>query len=334
MFLRVSFITFLVLCYILLSVPAHAATQNYSWQDASGVITFSDIIANAPSDAQLTLFSTEYSDPEAVAETGLTETDAAEIPERPLMVVTQGEFAIQLVRELGLGKPSSGKEAADILTSARIAPQLGLWELDQPMTSELTTRLRTLTVAASKRGWITTTPEQVLLAFDTAAALLDAPIPATPAPETPESPSSSVEAPPLVYLYPPPPEIYPYYLWVPVAGGFWFNDFIFPGFFSLNVDLFFFNHHRFFFRNHFFAVNVSIIQRHFLGHIVIADHRFGGRILATPRAGRPPSGVRSASVSNRMMNPPIRPRQGLRPSGLHRSGIQPHRQFGSNGPRR
>ena len=334
MLLRVSFITFLVQCYILLSVPAHASTPNYSWQDASEVITFSDITANVPSDAQVKLFSTEYSDPEAVAETGLTETDAAEIPERPLMVVTQGEFAIQLVRELGLGKPSSGKEAADILTSVRIAPQLGLWELDQPMTPELTTRLRTLTVAASKRGWITTTPEQVLLAFDTAAALLDAPIPVTPSPETPESPYSNVEAPPMVYLYPPPPGIYPYYLWVPVTGGFWFNGFVFPGFFTLNVDLFFVNHHRIFFRNHFLAVNVSIIRRHFVGHVVIANHRVGGRILASPRAGRPPSSVRSASASNRLMNPPIRPQQGLRPSGLHRSGIQPQRQFGSNGPRR
>ncbi len=333
MFLRASFITYLALCCILLSVPANAATQSYSWQDASGVITFSDIIANAPSEAQVKLFSTEYSDPEAVvAETGLTEIDAAEIPERPLMVVTQGEFAVQLVRELGLGKPSSGKEAADILTSVRIAPQLGLWELDQPMTPELTTRLRALTVAAAKRGWITTTPEQVLLAFDTAAALLDAPIPATPPPETSESPSSSVEAPPLVYLYPPPPVIYPYYLWVPVAGGFWFNGFVFSGFFTLNVDLFFVNHHRIFFRNHFLAVNVSIIRRHFAGHVV-ANHRVGGRILATPRAGRPPSSVRSASASNRLMNPPIRP-QGLRPSGLHRSGMQPQRQFGSNGLKR
>ncbi len=329
MFSRVSFITFLVLCYILLSVPAHTATQNYSWQDTGGVITLSDITANAPSDAQVKLFSTEYSDPEAVAEIGLTETDAAEIPKRPLMVATEGEFAIQLVRELGLGKPSSGKEAADILTSVRIAPQLGRWELDQPMTPEFTTRLRTLTVAAAKRGWITGTPEQVLLAFDTAAALLDAPIPATPAPETSESPYPSVEAPPLVYLYPPPPEIYPYYLWVPVAGGFWFNGFIFPGFFSLNIDLFFSNHHRVFFRNHVFAVNVPIFRRHFLGHIVIANHRVGGRILVTPRAGSPPTGVRSA-----MMNPPIRPEQGLRPSGLRRPGIQPQRQLGSIGRHR
>ena len=47
------------------------------------------------------------------------------------------------------------------------------------MSPELTVRLRKLTVAAADRGWITLTPEQGLLAFDTASALVGLTIPVT-----------------------------------------------------------------------------------------------------------------------------------------------------------
>ncbi len=326
MFSRASFITSLITIFILASGPAHSAVTVYTWRDASGVITFSDNPTDAPRDAQVEVLS-EYSNPQPVSETDSTEAAAAEIPERPSRVATQGEFATQLVRELGLGKAPSAKEAADILTTVRIAPPLGRWELDQPMTPELTVRLRTLTVAAAKRGEIAITPEQALLAFDTAAALLDVSIPATTPPDTSESSYPVVEAPPVVYLYPPPPDIYPYYIWVPVAGGFWWNNFLFPGFFVLDVNLFFFNDHRFFFRDQFLAVNVSVIQRHFLNRII--DHHLR-RVPATRNPGivrGPRFATTSASDSNRI-NPQSRLRQGLRPPGLHPPGIQSQRHLG------
>lgn len=326
MFSRASFITFLITLFILISSPAHSATPIYAWQDTNGVITFSDNPANAPRDAHVEVWA-EYSNPQTVSETPPIETVPAEVPEQSLQVVTQGEFAIQLVRELGLGEQPSAKEAVDILTSVRIAPPLGRWEPDQPMTPELTVRLRTLTVAAAKMGWITITPEQALLAFDTAAALLDVPIPVTKSPDTSESSYPIVEVPPLVYLYPPPPAVYPYYTWVPVVGGFWWSNFLFPGFFVLNVDLFFFKDHRFFFRDRHLGVGAVSIRRHFLGRIV--DHHIK-RFPVIPHSGRvhrPTFGVRSASDPNRIINPPTRPHQGLRPPELHPSGMQSQRHF-------
>ena len=310
MFSRIPVIGFLILCSIPISLPAHSAAQIYSWQDASGVVTFSDDPAHAPSDARVSVFSSGDSEPQAAAGTGLTETAAAEIPERPSRIATQGEFALQLVRELGLGNLSDAAEAADMLTSVRIAPQLGRWELDQAMTPELSTRLRTLTVAAAERGWITITSDQALLAFDTAAALLDAPAPAPADPESPESPYPTLEAPPEVYLYPPPPEFYPYYIWTPVAGGFWWNDFLFPGFFALNVDLFFINHHhhphpRSFSGGRRFTPTSFGIQRHFLSRI--ADHRFGGTFPGIHHYGRVPSGVKPQRPWSIEQNPPARP---------------------------
>jgi hypothetical protein len=332
MFSRIFFVSFFVIYSILASVPAHSAGPIYSWQDASGVVTFTDNAANAPSGVQVKILSAEYPDPQAPAETGLMETSAAEIPERPSSAPTQGEFSIQLAEELGLGEPSTAREAADILTSVRIAPKVGRWELDRPMTPELTVRLRTLTVASAKRGWITISPEQALLAFDTAAALLDAPIPAAPDQETSESPYPIVETPPEVYLYPPPPEINPYYIWEPVAGGFWWNDFLFPGFFALNADLFFFNHHhhRFFSRDRLLAVNSFGIQRHFRDRI--ADHRFGGRV-SVPGSGRVRSGVRSASVSNRVMNPHVSPRSMMTRPAIRRQS-SPFNSIASRQPAR
>ncbi len=332
MFSRVSFITFWITLFLLVSAPAHSAMTIYSWQDASGVIAFSDNPANAPGDAQVEVLS-EDSGPQPVSETDSSETVAAQMPERPSRVVTQGEFAIQLVKELGLGEDPTAEEAADLLTSVRISPRLGRWELDRPMTPELTARLRKLTVAAAEMGWITLTPAQVLLAFDTTAALLGLTIPVTTSPEeTPDSVYPIAEAPPLVSVEPPPLDIYPYYLWVPVTGGFWCNDFLFPGFFVLDVNLFFFNDPRFFSRNHLIVLDPSNIGRQFRSHII--DHHVKrSPVVSNPeRVHRPRSGVRSASDPNRILNPPTRPHQDLRSSGSHFSGVQMGRRYASPRP--
>lgn len=226
---RGSFITFSALLFILISDPARSETAIYAWQDVNGVIAFSDNPSNAPNDAQVKVLSQD-SQPQTVSETVSAQLVAPQLPEPSPRVVTQGEFAVQLVEELGLADQPTAEEAADLLTSIRISPRLGQWELNQPMSPELTVRLRKLTVAAAEMEWITLTPEQVLLAFDTASALLGLTIPVTAGLEGPsDSPYPIAEAPPLVYVVTPPPDIYPYYLWTPVTGGFWWGNVLFPG---------------------------------------------------------------------------------------------------------
>ncbi|WDT81860.1 MAG: hypothetical protein MPW14_09145 [Candidatus Manganitrophus sp.] len=66
--------------------------------------------------------------------------------------MTQGAFAVQLVRELGLEEDADPEEAADLLTRIRVTPRLGRWELSAPITPALVSRLRTLTVSAAQRG--------------------------------------------------------------------------------------------------------------------------------------------------------------------------------------
>ena len=86
---------------------------------------------------------------------------------------------IRLVRRMAIQEMEEGK-IDNVLSrdkQVRIALRLGDWELGETMTSQLTTRLRTLTGSAAQMGWITVTPEQALLAFDTAAALLGVRIP-------------------------------------------------------------------------------------------------------------------------------------------------------------
>jgi uncharacterized membrane protein YgcG len=335
--LKTSFITLSAVIF-LMSNPAGATI--YSWEDESGAVTFSDDPTRAPSDAQVKVWSS-YSAPPTTPEARPAETTASaaiqntvetapdemtQDQESPL-VATQGEFAVELVAELGLGMEVGEEEAIDLLTRARIAPPLGEWEPDQPMTPELTVRLRTLTVAATQEGWLSLTPEQALLAFDTTAALLGVAIPATPAPESPENPDSDLDVPPLVYVTPPPPAVVSYYSWFPVAGGFWWYGTWFDGFFILtNFHSHPFHHHRFFFDTH-------DIRHRFADRVF--DHPFkkgnfngnpgnvrqrGFTVTAVPSSvGRPDS--RSRSHLNPPPLPQLRFRSGMRPS-IRRPAVQ------------
>ncbi|MFI5305261.1 MAG: DUF4124 domain-containing protein, partial [Nitrospiria bacterium] len=143
-------------------VPAQSTTI-YTWISEDGTVTYSDDPTPAPKGAQVRVWS-NYSDPEIFTDaemSGAVETDSEE---NFSYNSTLGEFAVQLVRELNLGNPKSEKEAASILTNVRISPILGRWELNQPMSPELASRLRTLAVAASETGRIALTPDQALLA--------------------------------------------------------------------------------------------------------------------------------------------------------------------------
>src|ERR1700693_2640794 len=328
---RVCFIILFGLSTFLISTPAHSTTI-YTWKDTNGVVTYSDDPTPAPKGAQIRVLS-DYSNPETGSETGSAETIAAQAAELPSQVVTQGEFAVQLVKEMGLGEAPTEKESADILTNVRIAPRLGRWELDRPMFPELTIRLRNLAIAASDTGRSGLHSDQVLLAFDTTAALLGVAIPVPSAPEEPQPPPYSLaEVPPVVSLEPPPPDIYPYYAWVPVVGGFWYNDFLFPGFFVLNVDGFFFRHHHFHFHDRFHGLEAGQIGRHFRSHII--DHRL---IRSTEMSGsgtirRSLSGAGATNNPNGIFTHPARSRRGSYLPGSRASSVRLSRGFTSPQP--
>src|SRR6266436_6411953 len=115
-----------------MSSPASSETTIYSWQEESGALSFSDNPTNAPSDAEMNVLA-QGAETQAFPETVSSQVVAPQPPGPAPMIVTQGEFAVRLVEELGLAEDPIEEEAADLLTSARISPKLGQWELDQPM---------------------------------------------------------------------------------------------------------------------------------------------------------------------------------------------------------
>jgi len=327
---RLLFITFLVLFSILRSAPAYSDTTVYTWKDVNGTVTYTDDPENAPNDVQVKILS-QYTTLDTVFEPEPTSTAAPPLPETSPQTVTQGEFAVQLVEELGLADEPTAEEAADLLNSVRISPRLGQWELNQPMSPELTSRLRMLAVAAAQRGSLTLSPEQALLAFDTASALLGLSVPVPTLPEeASESPYPIAETPPLVSVA-PPPDLYPYYLWTPVAGGFWWGGVLFPGFFVLDVNHFH-SHHHHHFNDHGSGLDSGHIGHHFKSRM--NDHPFGrSSALSRPvRGGRSASGIRSGPASHRMFNPSTRSNAGLRSPGLRFSGAQMGRRYAAARP--
>ena len=284
---KVSFLPLFALLTFFIPIPVHAESTIYSWRDANGVLTYSNSPAGTPPNAQVVVRAEEPTPPGQYqsVEGALVGTTPPQMPERPPYTATQGEFAVQLVKELGLGEPTDAGQAADILAGLRIAPSLGQWLFDQPMTPELTTRLRRLTVAAADRGAISLTQEQALLAFDTTAALLNVDIP-TPTDQDIVSyaPYPMTDMPPLVDFYQPAPPYYPYYVWTPIAGGFWWGDYFFPGFYVLNVGQFCDHYPR-----HYHDSNhrsASIDPGHISHHV--RDHITAHRMGATPGMGTTP----------------------------------------------
>jgi hypothetical protein len=312
MFSRISYVALFAAFFILISY-ARSTASVYSWQDADGVVTFTDDLSKAPSDARIKILSADTR-----PESGSTEPAATPAPKQPSRVPTEGDFVVRLVEELGLSDNPTAEEAADILTEIRVAPQLGRWELDRPMAEELTVRLRKLTVAAAESGRITLTPDEVLLAFDTTAALLGLTIPVTIEPEdASQGPLPLAETPPLVYVAPPPAVIYPYYTWFPVTGGFWWNGSLCSGFFVLNVNSF--SNHRGFKGDSGFW-DSGRIGRQFRNHI--ADRHFvkNPGFSNTGRFHRSPTDGGRSSFSNRL---PARSHDGMRFSGTRFSRTSP-----------
>jgi hypothetical protein len=194
---------------VVLAAPAHSAV--YIWKDAKGVTNFTDDRAKVPDGVQFEVRT--YGGSSA----------GAEPPGQ--RAVTQGEFARQLAAELGLGPNLTAERAADALSRARIGPQLGNWELDAPLTRALLNRLRKLTAGAAQAGTITLTPEQALIAFDSAVSLVGVSIRQAAAPSTSAPQPAAAPAP--VYVIPPPPVVYE--RTILVGGGIVNDPFLLPG---------------------------------------------------------------------------------------------------------
>jgi hypothetical protein len=265
-----------VMLFAGLASPTQA--ELYSWRDAEGVFHATDRRDKVPEGVEPDVWPDLPPSPPAEAPQVMPSQPKAETPPKTALPadkfeereVTQGAFAVQLVRELGLEEEATPAEAADLLTRIRVTPRLGRWDLAAPITPALVTRLRTLTVSAAQRGAISISPEEALLAFDTTAALLNVPVPVVSDADLSDRSASStlLDAPPLVLITPPPPQIVSYYVWVPVEQGFIWSGSRRRGFYVLHqvyLD-FHFKGHRFVFHRH-------LIERRF------TDRFFRGRFI-------------------------------------------------------
>jgi hypothetical protein len=191
-----------LICFVLLLPCASADSSVYSWRDKNGTMTFSDNPALAPKGTAVEVRSYFTS---AVSDKGVA------------APITQRAFARRLAIELGLGDTLTPEQAAATLAKVGIAPQLGRWHLDEPMTSSLIERLRTLTAGAAVARRIALDPEQAVIAFDSAVALVGIKIRgAASQPPTPE-PVVAEPAPQPVYVTPAAPVVYDRVIYV--GGG-------------------------------------------------------------------------------------------------------------------
>ena len=166
----------LVLLVALLSMmvsPAYATI--YVWKDANGVNNATDDPRNIPSGVRVQTLSYDAVTPsnkETSASVNESETWVPTAEAKTSDHVSQGEFAVLLAAELGLGDGLSPQAAAEVLSAdALIAPRLGKWDLDAPMTQGLLDRLGNLTLAAARAERIPIGPDEARFAFDSATAL-------------------------------------------------------------------------------------------------------------------------------------------------------------------
>ena len=152
--------------------PAYSTI--YVWKDANGVNNATDDPRRIPSGVRIQTLSYDAVTPakkETLASVNESETWIPTTEAKTSDHVSQGEFAALLAAELGLGDGLSPQAAADVLADALIAPRLGKWDLDAPMTQGLLDRLGNLTLAAAKAGRIPIGLDEARFAFDSATAL-------------------------------------------------------------------------------------------------------------------------------------------------------------------
>jgi len=262
-------------------------------------------------------------------------------------LVREGDFAMKLSVELGVGQPQNETEAESMLGAAGIAPRNG-WMADYPVTPDIVGELRDSVGYAAQAKTIQMDKDKAIQTLE--SVQVNAGITMTPAPAGPPSdsitagtpqadeegapayPDQSVvgdyyvdEGPPVLTYYAPPPDYYYLYDWVPYP--FWWGGFWFGGFFILND--FHRHHHGQHFINHFNDVGTNRAFR------IDPRRRFNGRTFAgigAPRGNRFISpGVRGAPERVFNRNRTEGPRQGG--SGIGGGNFRQRSQVVPSAPR-
>lgn len=152
--------------------PAYSAI--YVWKDANGVNNATDDPRRIPSGVHVRILSYDAvtsAKKETLASVNKSETWIPTTEGKTSDHVSQGEFAVLLAAELGLGDGLSPQVAMEVLSEALIGPRLGNWDLNAAMTQGLLDRLGNLTLAAARAGRIPIEPDEARFAFESAMAL-------------------------------------------------------------------------------------------------------------------------------------------------------------------
>lgn len=177
------------------------------------------------------------------------------------VLVREGDFAMELVRELRLGTPRTEIEAESSLSEVGIAPYNG-WMADYPVTPVVLGELETSIEAAAASGKLSMSVSDALGALSRVCSKVGLPI--RTAEDSPAEASSDSdqyvdedavssyyynEGPPVISYYAPPWDYYYLYDWVPYP--FWYSGLFFPGFFILgDFDLVVHPHHYYRLHDH------------------------------------------------------------------------------------
>jgi uncharacterized membrane protein YgcG len=270
-------------------------------------------------------------------------------------LVSEGDFAMELVPALHLGTATTEVQAEDMLTSVGITPKNG-WIADYPMTPIIIGEVQSAVVAATDAQKLPMGKDEALKAFQgltTEFGLAVVPGSGESAESQPPTSSEYVqpsvvnnyyyeEGPPVVTYYPPPWDYYYLYAWVPYP--FWCSGFFFPGFFVLNdfnlvvVGNFHghHHHHHHVITNHFIDPKTHTVFRvdpttRTIGRTVNVSHsHFRGFNSNEARKGATSIFERSHTRQMTPMNPTLRGpsrgevpmnREQTRPSTIERGTI-------------
>ena len=201
------------------------------------------------------------------ADYGSQSSQTQQVPPVAQPLVREGDFAIKLAAELGLGTPEQTEEetAERLLADAGIVPLNG-WISDYPVTAEIVGQLKDAIVRADENGKLPVSKERAEEAVTRLASGLDLPLPA-PATGEAGQPTEEQKAaadgyyaeqgPPVITYYAPPMDYAYLYDWVPypaVWHGFWFPGFFICRDFTTVVTVAPFPHHfhRAIVTDHFF----------------------------------------------------------------------------------
>ncbi|HXE97138.1 MAG TPA: hypothetical protein VN642_12065 [Dongiaceae bacterium] len=161
-------------------------------------------------------------------------------------MVREGDFALKLMSELGIGTTDDEIEAETRLGDLGITPRNG-WIADYPVTPDIMGELHKSVRDAATSGKISMNAEEASKRLTAVSSDLRLEIvPSAPvntgkayAPQAGNYPEKTViedyytsEGPPVITYYTPPPGYYYLYSWVPYP--FWGVGIWFPGFFILN----------------------------------------------------------------------------------------------------